>query len=265
MEKRKTTGYYELGRDETAHAAAWRVENNVFMPHFHSALELMYVEEGELVIMQDGVSSLIPQGYMIVNSCYMVHSCSTPEYSKIIVATIPLSTIPSLKGLLTHHSFKQGVVDVKNMKECRRIMGMMSEAGNSTNERFVNCLAEALLAYLIDKVGLVENASDTGGDLVKRILNFMQKNAAEPLNMQGVAAHFGYSAGRFSHVFNERIGCSFTRYLNFLRCRMAQNLIDSTDAPLIEIANRSGFSSLRTFHRVYREFTGHTPRGEVEL
>ena len=260
MEERRTPGFYELDRDERKHAAVWRVQNDVFMPHFHSALELMYVEEGEMVVVQEGVFYAVSKGQMAVNSSYMVHSYSTPNRSRSIVATIPLSAVPSLRGALSQHAFKSGIVDTNGLKECRRIMGMMAEPSNVRNERFVDCLAEALLAYLIEKVGLKENPIEAEADLAKRILSYMQENAAEPLSVAAAATHFGYSVGRFSHIFNERIGCSFTRYLNFLRCRMAQNLLDTTDSPLLDVANRSGFSSLRTFHRVYKEWVGHTPR-----
>jgi AraC-type DNA-binding domain-containing proteins len=260
MDTQKMTGFYELRRDETSHVVAWRVENDAFMPHFHSAFELMYVEEGEIIALQEGVFHTLSKGEMAVNSSYMVHSYSTPAHSRSLVATIPLSAVPSLKAMLAHHSFKEGIVDTRGMKECHRILRMMAEPGNRANERFVNCLAEALLAYLVEKIGLIETPSEAAEDLMKHILRYMQKNAAEPLSIAKVAAHFGYSVGRFSHIFNERVGSPFTRYLNFLRCRMAQGLLDTTDSPLIDVANQSGFSSLRTFHRVYKDFTGHTPR-----
>ena len=121
-------------------------------------------------------------------------------------------------------------------------------------------LAEALLAFLIEKIGLEENTADDEADLTKRILIHLQEHAAEPINVSQVAAHFGYSAGRFSHIFNERIGCSFTRYVNNLRCYNARRMLAEEDLPLIDVATACGFSSMRTFHRVYKAFTGETPR-----
>ena len=85
-------------------------------------------------------------------------------------------------------------------------------------------------------------------------------HAADPITVSQVASHFGYSAGRFSHIFNERIGCSFTRYVNNLRCYRAKRLLADGSLPLIDVATACGFSSMRTFHRVYKAFTGETPR-----
>jgi len=250
--------YYELSRDENPRAAAWYADNNHFFTHFHSTIELAYVESGVICAIQDGVSHQVPAGHLIVNSSYMVHGYSSPENSRIIVCTIPLSTLPKFRSLLRQHSFDKSIVDARGMKECRRLLKMM--AVNSANISFVNSLAEALIAFLIEKIGLRENTSDAETDLIKRLLIYLQEHFTEPVTVSDTASHFGYSAGRFSHIFNERIGCSFTRYVNSLRVEQARQLLSQGGMTLIEIATACGFSSIRTFHRVYKDFTGETPR-----
>lgn len=250
--------YYELSRDENPRAAAWYADNNQFITHFHSTIELAYVESGVICAIQDGVSHQVPAGHLIVNSSYMVHGYSSPENSRIIVCTIPLSTLPKFRSLLRQHSFAKSIVDARDMKECRTLLRMM--AANRANISFANSLAEALIAFLIDKIGLRENTSDAENDLIKRLLIYLQEHFSEPLTVADAASHFGYSAGRFSHIFNERIGCSFTRYVNSLRVEQARQLLSQGGMTLIEIATACGFSSIRTFHRVYKDFTGETPR-----
>ena len=251
---------YELSRDETPRVTAWHKTNNHFHAHFHSTVELVYVENGVLDAMQDGVTAHVPAGHLIVNSSYVVHSYATPEFSRIIVCTVPLSAVPSLRGQLARSRFAQSIVDVRGMKECRRMLTMMADPANEHNALFLNAMGEALLAFLIDRIGLEENTADDESDLIKRILIHLQEHSAEPINVTQVASQFAYSAGRFSHIFNERIGCSFTRYVNNLRCYKAKRLLAESDLPLIDIATACGFSSMRTFHRVYKEVTGETPR-----
>ena len=255
--------YYELARDENPRCVAWYANNNHFLTHFHSTIELAYVESGEICIVQDGLSRTVPAGHLIVNSSYMVHGYSSPEASRIIVCTIPLSTVPKLRSLLNSHRFAHSIVDARGMKECRRILRMMANPANVANISFINSLGEALLAFLIDKVGLKEKNADSENDLIKSILIYLQEHACEPVTVAQAASHFGYSAGRFSHIFNERIGCSFTRYLNSLRVEMARQMLAQSALPLIDVANACGFSSIRTFHRVYKEFTGETPRAAL--
>lgn len=251
---------YELSRDETPRATAWHIANNHFHAHFHSTVELVYVESGVLAALQDGVTTLVPAGHLIVNSSYVVHGYETPESSRIIVCTVPLSAVPALRGQLSRSRFAQNIVDVSGLKECRRILGMMADHANGDNAIFMNALSEALLALLIEKIGLIENTADNESDLIKRILIYLQEHSAEPITVSQAAALFGYSVGRFSHIFNERIGCSFTRYVNNLRCYKARRMLAENDLPLIDVAAACGFSSMRTFHRVYKEVTGQTPR-----
>ena len=252
---------YELWRDEAMNAAAWHTVNDHCFAHFHSSLEVAYVESGTLTAVQNGVSHTVESDGLIVNSCYAVHSYQTPESCKSIVTIIPLLVVPSLRATLEQNHFAKGVIDARGMKECRRILRMMADPAHRANQRFVNSLSEALLALLIQKIGLIPNVSDAESNLVKRILIYLRQHAAEELSVDGVAAHFGYSTGRFSHIFNEKIGCSLPRYVNSLRCQQAEALLSKGDAPLTEVAAQCGFSSLRTFHRVYREYAGRTPKG----
>lgn len=251
---------YELSRDETPRVTAWYKDDNHFHAHFHSTIELVYVENGVLSLMQDGVTTLVDKGHLIVNSSYVVHSYATPESSRIIVCTIPLSAVPQLRSQLSRSRFVQSIVDVRGMTECCRMLSMMADPANEHNTLFLNAMGEALLALLIDRIGLRENTADNEKDLIKRVLMHLQEHSAEPITVSEVAARFGYSAGRFSHIFNERIGCSFTRYVNHLRCYKARRMLAENDLPLIDVAAACGFSSMRTFHRVYKEFTGQTPR-----
>ena len=255
---------YELSRDETPRATAWHINNNHFHAHFHSTIELAYVESGVLSALQDGVTTLVPAGHLIVNSSYVVHGYDTPEASRIIVCTVPLSAVPALRAQLSRSRFAATIVDARGLSECTRILTMMADPANEHNTLFLNALAEALLAFLIDRIGLTENTTDDESDLIKRILIHLREHAAEPITVTQAAAHFGYSAGRFSHIFNERIGCSFTRYVNNLRCHNAKRMLAESGLPLIDIANACGFSSIRTFHRVYKELTGDTPRSDAK-
>ena len=251
---------YELSRDETPRAVAWYIDNNHFHAHFHSTIELVYVEKGVLAAMQDGVTTQVPAGHLIVNSSYMVHSYDTPEASRIIVCTIPQSAAPALRTLLVRKRFAQSIVETSCIPECCQILRIMADPANRPNTILVNALAEALLALLTERIGLTDSVSDDENDLVRRILIYLQEHASEPISLSQVASAFGYSAGRFSHIFNDRIGCSFTRYVNNLRCYKARRMLTENDMTLLDVAAACGFSSMRTFHRVYKDFSGETPR-----
>jgi AraC-like DNA-binding protein len=47
--------------------------------------------------------------------------------------------------------------------------------------------------------------------------------------------------------------------INTYRCEYAENLIESTNLPLSVIAMDSGFQSIRSFNRIFKDTIGKTP------
>ena len=236
--------FYELARDQRMEAQVWHAVDNQSIAHFHSAVELILVEEGALVAMQEGRSRVACAGEIIVNSSYTIHGYTTPAHVHTIVATIPLATVPSLQTALSQKRFAADIVCAEEAAECAHLLQLAANPVHEQNQNYINGLNLAVLALLMEKVGLM----------------YLQNHFSEELTVAGTAAQFGYSAGRFSHIFNARVGCSFTRYVNGLRCRMAEKVLRESNMPLMDVASACGFSSMRTFHRVYREYAGHTPR-----
>ena len=62
-----------------------------------------------------------------------------------------------------------------------------------------------------------------------------------------------------SHIFNERLNISFTDFINSLRIEHACSLLER-GANITEVALSSGFSSVRTFNRVFLQTLNTTPR-----
>jgi len=69
----------------------------------------------------------------------------------------------------------------------------------------------------------------------------------------------GVSAGHFAHAFNQAFGVPPHRYLLTRRIERATALLRETDLPITEIAFHSGWNSLGTFGRTFRDVTGQSP------
>ena len=64
-----------------------------------------------------------------------------------------------------------------------------------------------------------------------------------------------------SMVINETSGKNFSQYINYFRVKKAQDqLRKEKDKKIIAIAFESGFSSLSTFNRVFKEYTDLSPK-----
>jgi transcriptional regulator GlxA family with amidase domain len=69
----------------------------------------------------------------------------------------------------------------------------------------------------------------------------------------------GVSEAHFSRSFKQAFGVPPHRYLLTRRIEKATALLRDTALPITEIAFQTGWSSLGTFGRTFRDVTGHTP------
>ena len=74
-----------------------------------------------------------------------------------------------------------------------------------------------------------------------------------------LAAISGVSPAHFARSFKAAFGIPPHRYLLSRRIERARALLRDTDLPVIEIAFRTGWESLGTFGRTFRDITGQNP------
>jgi transcriptional regulator GlxA family with amidase domain len=70
----------------------------------------------------------------------------------------------------------------------------------------------------------------------------------------------GVSEAHFARSFKDAFGIPPHRYLLTRRIERASSLLRDTELSITEIAFQTGWSSLGTFGRVFRDITGESPR-----
>ncbi|MDF2720458.1 MAG: AraC family transcriptional regulator [Paenibacillus sp.] len=78
----------------------------------------------------------------------------------------------------------------------------------------------------------------------------------ETISLEQMAGKYGVSVFVVRNAFKRLIGKNFLEYLHQLRIRRASSLLTATDMSVAEIAYDVGFSSLRSFTRVFKQTTG---------
>ncbi|MBD2848513.1 helix-turn-helix transcriptional regulator [Paenibacillus sp. IB182496] len=81
----------------------------------------------------------------------------------------------------------------------------------------------------------------------------------DELSLGALAARFGRSPSRLSMAIKRHAGLTFTQLLHEVRVRHACGLLATTAMPTVEVAAEVGFSSYKTFARVFRDRKGETP------
>ena len=98
--------------------------------------------------------------------------------------------------------------------------------------------------------------------LLRRLLRAKDRMDAashEEWPVQRLAKVSGVSPAHFARSFNEAFGVPPHRYLLTRRIERAKALLRDTDRPILDIAVDTGWQSLGTFGRVFRDVTNETP------
>jgi transcriptional regulator GlxA family with amidase domain len=98
--------------------------------------------------------------------------------------------------------------------------------------------------------------------LLRRLLRAKDRmDAASHENwpVERLADVSGVSQAHFARSFKQAFGVPPHRYLLTRRIERATTLLRDTELPITDIAFRTGWQSLGTFGRIFRDITGETP------
>ncbi|HEY2706574.1 MAG TPA: helix-turn-helix transcriptional regulator [Caulobacteraceae bacterium] len=99
-------------------------------------------------------------------------------------------------------------------------------------------------------------------ELLRRLLrakDAMDAASDEAWPVPRLARVSGVSEAHFARSFRDAFGVPPHRYLLSRRIERAKALLRDTDLPIIEIAFQTGWNSLGTFGRTFRDITGESP------
>lgn len=117
--------------------------------------------------------------------------------------------------------------------------------------------AKALNQRIRNHVGLMTDRKCSKE--IMRAADYIRKNYAQTLTLNGVAEYIHKSRNYFSYLFRQEMGIGFVDYVNKIRVREACRLLDTTDALSYEIASEVGFDNYKYFSSVFKKIMGCSP------
>jgi AraC family transcriptional regulator len=96
--------------------------------------------------------------------------------------------------------------------------------------------------------------------MLRSIEEYIDLHLEKELSVEGLASHLGISTSHFARSFRCSVGLAPHAYMMRRRLLRAQELLASTDLPLIDIALATGFADQSHFCRRFHQMTGMPPR-----
>lgn len=237
------------------------------IPHWHEALELLYFVEGRGRVFVDTVPAEAGPGELAVINSGSFHDIKAAgEFCAYYCLIADKAFCDGLGIYISDLTFRRLVSSPEASGLFGRIAGEMSRAAPYYKTEVKSLLGQ-LLVYLAREQSISpgSRALEEGGGtsskklgIVKEAVSYLRLHYREPVSIEDVCAHIGFSKSYFCHVFREIAGRTVTEYLNGLRCRCAQNLLDS-GMNVTESALLSGFQSASYFTKIYKRQMGTLP------
>lgn len=97
-------------------------------------------------------------------------------------------------------------------------------------------------------------------EIVKKAIQYIAQNFSRNLSLDEVARHVHLNPAYFSTIFKQSTGSSFKEYLNMVRIEESKRLLANTNYSVIDIALATGFEDQSYFSKVFKKYTGLTPK-----
>lgn len=103
------------------------------------------------------------------------------------------------------------------------------------------------------------NPSSGSAWVAREVLSFIRQNYQKPLNNATFSQLFHYHPNHISELVKSQTGLPLHKYIRTYRIYAAVDLLQSTDLPVAEIAERVGFGDVQQFSKAFKQVLGVSP------
>lgn len=118
--------------------------------------------------------------------------------------------------------------------------------------------AEGILIELIAEIFRKREAKNS--DWLERIRKTLDDDYCQPAGLFELAQEAQVHPAHLARAFRHRFGCSIGDYVRKLRVEAARQELQNSNAPIVDIAARTGFSDQSHLCRMIKKYTGMSPR-----
>jgi AraC-like DNA-binding protein len=251
--------------------------------HNHEQIQLTYIKEGEGTLLLGNMMHSFKSNevYLIGANCPHVFksdpSYFLPEEEKRVRAyTVffsingKLASLFSLPELKNVHSFYAN--DFTGFRIPQASVSEVAEkiiCVNKTNgiDQLVNFFQLLkLVTNMEDLVRLsgdaqLSRSADYDGKRINTVYRYIKQNFHRDITLEEVAAVAYMTPQAFCRYFKKHTRLTFVSYLNDFRINEAcKMLLEREDSSVSSIAYECGFKSITNFNRVFKAYTGKSPK-----
>ena len=187
--------------------------------HFHSNVELLSVNAGNVDVWINGKYRRLGAGDMAVSLSYDDHRYEPVGVANTSFVIVPASMCQELSGKSAYDPF---ICDKKLYHSVDKLIELVAD---NKNELLTNGAVSVIFGLIIEHIRFTERDGSVGTDGTSQVLLYLHDNFKSNITLQSVSAALGYNPSYLSRMFHETTGITFNSYLTVIRLREAVKLL----------------------------------------
>jgi len=269
MDQRDPTGFYIERKSNAAPKS---------MPyhHYHDRYELYYLCSGERYYFIKDRTYHVHKGNFVLIPPFDIHSTSTVPnngYDRFLITfhkEYIEEFIEKIADVSLFECFEKGLymiqLNPQEQQQAEALLCSMLQEHTAKKPGYQHYLKTAIVQLLLI-ISRHSNQPDnftvpsisTSHRTISHAAAFINTNFSLDITLESISQQFFISPCYFSRTFKTVTGLSFSEYLNGVRIKEAQRLLQGTKQSISEIAQQVGFKSSTHFGRVFKSIVGTSP------
>lgn len=262
------------------------IRADVFPLHHHRVNELFYILDGKGEVILNDVRMPVGKSDLILIKANEDHAFVDDEEDLLHLYCVYFSD-----SILTYQQDDNSLIEfVHGLAINERVISthsnpdsydipryfrrIMFEQNNRTEESelLMRLVFTEMLIRIKRLIAFERNESLSGAGLgslsptersVLGVIRYMEKNYFRNLLLEELATMVPLGTRQFIRIFNKLTNKHFKEYMQELRINEAKRLLSTGRKEIKSVCFEVGFEDLSHFYRVFRKFTGTTPKNYV--
>ena len=246
----------------------WYSTNITEVAHWHDNVEIVQMLENKSAFIVDGKTIEAKKGDILVIKDQSIHR-GRAESGKFCFRIVQFSNKiffdmnKSVGDVKTYIPYEE----IKKVPNLEKILNNLFEIADIEGREiyidenpFYQFVVMAAYMALLRSFPEKESEIPVKGERneFSGIVEYINKNFKKDINIGSISETLYISRNRLTKLFAKYSGSSINEYITGLRIKNANHML-SAGHSVTEAALDSGFQSIRTFNKVYKDYTGLTP------
>lgn len=230
-------------------------KTEIWKPHFHKSLELVYVIKGELRCEVNGTEIILKPNDIGLCLPYDIHAYEPQKDTFYWVCVFSEDYV---------HDFSKMIRDkAGDFKfNCNPSVTRFVTESLINNPEPTRLSIKASLYAVCDEYSKSVNLFDKNKRISENIAlmtEYVEKNHTKDIKLSDIGKLLGYDYHYVSRYFHSVFKMSFSEFLTLYRLETAVNLMEQSNKKIVEIAFESGFQSVRSFNDCFKSHFKMSP------